>query len=89
MPMREVETETAMLRKSEPSHPTQDFAPQDFAPQDFTPQDATPLDIAALGRRATYDETGATAIEYALIAAGIGAAVAATVFALGTVANIF
>jgi pilus assembly protein Flp/PilA len=87
MPMREVETETAMLRKPEPSHPT----------QDVTPQDATPLDIAALGRRATYDETGATAIEYALIAAGIGAAVAATVFSLGTttatlfqsVANLF
>jgi hypothetical protein len=84
MPMREVETETAMLRKSEPSHPT-----QDFTPQDATPQDATPLDIAALGKRAAGDENGGTAIGYAMTAAGIGAAVAATVFALGTVANIF
>jgi len=30
------------------------------------------------------DERGATAIEYAMIAAGIGAAIAATVFTLGT-----
>jgi Flp pilus assembly pilin Flp len=80
MPMREVEMEAAMLRKSEPGHPT----------QDVTPQDATPLDIAALGRHGTYDETGATAIEYALIAAGIGAAVAATVFSVGSsTANLY
>ncbi len=82
MPMPEVETENAMSRQSEPSRPA---------------SDATPLDIAALGKRATGDENGGTAIEYALIAAGIGAAVAATVFTLGTttaglyqsVANIF
>jgi hypothetical protein len=79
MPEREVETENAMSRKSELSHPT----------QDFTPQVATPLDIAAWGKRAAGDENGGTAIGYAMIAAGIGAAVAATVFALGTVANIF
>jgi Flp pilus assembly pilin Flp len=30
------------------------------------------------------DERGATAIEYAMIAAGIGATIAATVFTLGT-----
>jgi pilus assembly protein Flp/PilA len=30
------------------------------------------------------DERGATAIEYALIASGIGAAIAATVFGVGT-----
>jgi hypothetical protein len=79
MPMREVETENAMSRKSDLSYPT----------QDFTPQVATPLDIAAWGKRAAGDENGGTAIGYAMIAAGIGAAVAATVFALGTVANIF
>ena len=53
--------------------------------------------VSALARPAAADERGATAIEYALIAAGIGAAVAATVFSLGTttanlyqsVANIF
>jgi pilus assembly protein Flp/PilA len=37
-----------------------------------------------LSRRAAGDEQGGTAIEYALIAAGIGAAVAATVYSLGT-----
>ncbi len=50
-----------------------------------------------MSRRAADDENGGTAIEYALIAAGIGAAVAATVFSLGTttaglyqsVANLF
>ena len=35
-------------------------------------------------RRFLGDECGATAIEYALIAAGIGAAVIATVMNLGT-----
>ncbi|MCC7346485.1 MAG: Flp family type IVb pilin [Variibacter sp.] len=35
-------------------------------------------------RRMGANEYGATAIEYALIAAGIGAAVAATVYSLGT-----
>jgi len=35
-------------------------------------------------RRLRADESGATAIEYALIAAGIGATIVATVFNLGT-----
>jgi pilus assembly protein Flp/PilA len=38
----------------------------------------------ALLRARIANDTGATAIEYALIAAGIGAAVAATVYSLGT-----
>ena len=38
---------------------------------------------APLGRF-LHDEKGATAIEYAMIAVGIGVAVAATVMALGT-----
>jgi pilus assembly protein Flp/PilA len=40
--------------------------------------------IALLRSRFTTDENAATAIEYALIASGIGAAVAATVWTLGT-----
>lgn len=40
--------------------------------------------VTALMRRMGANEYGATAIEYALIAAGIGAAVAATVYSLGT-----
>ena len=40
--------------------------------------------IARLGKRVAGDQEGGTAIEYALIAAGIGAAVAATVYSLGT-----
>jgi Flp pilus assembly pilin Flp len=74
MPIRELETENAMSRKSDLSHPT---------------PDATPLDITALSRRAADDENGGTAIKYALIAAGIGAAVAATVFSLGTTAGLY
>jgi pilus assembly protein Flp/PilA len=38
---------------------------------------------AALLRRFGTDENGATAIEYALIAAGIGTVIASTVWALG------
>jgi pilus assembly protein Flp/PilA len=34
--------------------------------------------------RLLADEGGATAIEYAMIAAGVGAAVAATIYSLGT-----
>ena len=46
--------------------------------------------IARLSRRAAGNEDGGTAIEYALIAAGIGAAVAATVYSLGTsTANLY
>ncbi len=37
-----------------------------------------------LVRRFRADQSGATAIEYALIAAGIGATIAATVFNMGT-----
>jgi pilus assembly protein Flp/PilA len=37
-----------------------------------------------LVRHFRADESGATAIEYALIAAGIGATIAATVFNMGT-----
>ncbi len=46
--------------------------------------------VETLTRRAAGDEQGGTAIEYALIAAGIGAAVAATVYSLGTsTANLY
>jgi pilus assembly protein Flp/PilA len=45
----------------------------------------TPLStLSAAGRRVASNEAGGTAIEYALIAAGIGVAVAATVYSLGT-----
>jgi pilus assembly protein Flp/PilA len=37
-----------------------------------------------LVRRFRADQSGATAIEYALIAAGIGATIAATVYNMGT-----
>jgi pilus assembly protein Flp/PilA len=37
-----------------------------------------------LARRFRADESGATAIEYALIAAGVGATIAATVYNMGT-----
>jgi len=37
-----------------------------------------------LALRFRADERGATAIEYAMIAAGIGATIAATVFNMGT-----
>ena len=40
--------------------------------------------FSRLVRRFRADERGATAIEYALIAAGIGATVAATIYNLGT-----
>jgi Flp pilus assembly pilin Flp len=46
------------------------------------------LHIAMLSRRAAGDQEGASAMEYALIASGIGAAVAATVWTLNTV-NLF
>ena len=38
----------------------------------------------ALLRRSLADDRGATAIEYALIACGVGAAIAATVFGFGS-----
>jgi pilus assembly protein Flp/PilA len=45
--------------------------------------------LALLRARIATDEEGATAIEYALIASGIGAAVAATVWSLGSTTNSF
>ena len=43
--------------------------------------------MALLRARLANDEQGATAIEYALIAAGIGAALAATITGLGSTIN--
>jgi len=40
--------------------------------------------FGSLARRFRADESGATAIEYALIAAGVGATIAATVYNLGS-----
>jgi pilus assembly protein Flp/PilA len=50
------------------------------------PQKTTTLGsmLALLRRRVAGDEKGATAIEYALIAAGVGAAVATTVWSVGS-----
>jgi pilus assembly protein Flp/PilA len=42
------------------------------------------LTMAIMRRRLADDERGATAIEYAMIAAGIGVAIAATVTSLGS-----
>ena len=39
---------------------------------------------ADLIRQFLFDERGATAIEYALIACGVGAAIASTVFSFGS-----
>jgi pilus assembly protein Flp/PilA len=44
----------------------------------------TPRRRPTLLARFVADERGATAIEYALIAAGVGAAIAATVFSFGS-----
>lgn len=43
--------------------------------------------MALMRQRLAQDEDGATAIEYALIASGVGAAVAATVWSLGSATN--
>jgi pilus assembly protein Flp/PilA len=40
--------------------------------------------LALLRRRITGDERGATAIEYAMVAAGVGLAVATTVWSVGS-----
>ena len=58
-----------MSRKSKPASPMRKFSLR--------------LRLAILSRRAAGSEDGATAIEYAMIAAGVGAAVAATVYSLG------
>ncbi len=55
-----------------------------MGPNSLTPESSLRLRIAALIRRALADESGATAIEYALIAAGISLAIAATVGILGS-----
>ena len=43
--------------------------------------------LAACARRFVADRSGATAVEYALIAAGIGAFIATTVWSFGTTLN--
>ncbi len=43
-----------------------------------------PLHLMLMRRRMAGNEDGATAIEYALIASGIGATIAATVWSFGT-----
>jgi pilus assembly protein Flp/PilA len=48
---------------------------------------STMLHLARVGRAFAADESGATAIEYAMIAAGIGTAIAATVWTLGAKVN--
>jgi Flp pilus assembly pilin Flp len=45
--------------------------------------------VTACARRVGTNDNGATAIEYALIASGVGAAVAGTVFGLGSKLNGF
>ncbi|HEX5508714.1 MAG TPA: Flp family type IVb pilin [Pseudolabrys sp.] len=42
---------------------------------------------AACMRKLLHDQSGATAIEYAMIASGIAFVIAATVFTLGTSVN--
>ena len=43
--------------------------------------------VVALRKRLIRNEQGATAIEYALIASGVGVAIAATVMSLGSATN--
>ena len=83
MPMPQDQTESPMSRKSAAIRPARTSALR--------------LYLAMLRRRAAGDEEGGTAIEYALIAAGVGAAIAATVYSVGattqnlyqSVANLF
>jgi pilus assembly protein Flp/PilA len=49
----------------------------------MTPGRIGETDMTEIAARFLRDETGATAIEYGMIAAGIGAAIAAAVFSLG------
>ena len=46
-----------------------------------------PVTIGAQALRFARDETGATAIEYAMIASGIGVAIATTIVSLGSTVN--
>ena len=57
--------------------------PQNSPPKGLHRTAAARMRLANLVRRATADQRGATAVEYALIAAGIGAVVAATVYTIG------
>jgi Flp pilus assembly pilin Flp len=59
------------------------------SPKTFSSASALRPTLALLRSRLATDEEGATAIEYALIACGIGAAVAATVWSLGSTTNGF
>ena len=68
--MPEAKTEGTMSTKSEATPPQR--------------KSLLRFHVAMLGRRAAGKPEGASAIEYALIASGIGAAVAATVYSLGT-----
>ena len=52
-----------------------------------TPRTTLRSTMALIRTRLAADEQGATAIEYALIAAGIGAALAATITSLGSTIN--
>lgn len=45
------------------------------------------LSLCAILKRFTADDRAATAIEYAMIAAGVGAAIAAAVYSLGSTIN--
>ena len=53
----------------------------------MTKFDALALTAAHELKRFGADESGATAIEYAMIASGVGVAVAATVYSLGSKVN--
>jgi len=55
------------------------------APHCKAPHHKAPgLTLVRLVGRFCADESGATAIEYAMIASGVGACIAATVFSLGS-----
>jgi pilus assembly protein Flp/PilA len=53
----------------------------------MTKFDALALTAARELKRFSVDESGATAIEYAMIASGIGVAVVAAVYSLGSKVN--
>jgi Flp pilus assembly pilin Flp len=72
----EAKTESTMSTKSEATPPQPKSQPRFL--------------VAMLGRHESGEPDGASAIEYALIASGIGAAVAATVYSFGTsTANLY
>ena len=49
-----------------------------------SPNQSGPGSTMAMVRQCLADDRGATAIEYALVACGVGAAIAATVFGFGS-----